>query len=156
MCADVVNHIDKIPRLHIVVLCHLRFILKPSLVLTQFHTAPWFHAHGADVLTFRWGFAVRIVQIELTSFLPVAVPPFRSFIGLHAGKLERFTQTEYWKIQLQNVRAFVLRFCFVVELFTLIRELKAAEIFQKSKTFWNFFAACFAACFVVAFFNFLI
>ena len=41
------------------------------------------------------GFAVRIVQIELTSFLPVAVPLFQSFIGLHAGKLERFTQTEY-------------------------------------------------------------
>nr|DAJ21977.1 MAG TPA: hypothetical protein [Siphoviridae sp. ctHdl3] len=49
MCADVVNHIDKIPRLHIVVLCRLRFILKPSLVSTQFHTVLCFHAHRTDV-----------------------------------------------------------------------------------------------------------
>ena len=94
MCADAVNHIDKIPRLHIVVLCRLRFILKPSLVSTQFHTAPCFHAHEADVPTCVCG-AFGMIQIESTSFLPVAVPVFQLFIGLHAGKLELFTRTEY-------------------------------------------------------------
>nr|DAK65480.1 MAG TPA: hypothetical protein [Caudoviricetes sp.] len=77
MCADVVNHIDKIPRLHIVVLCRLRFILKPSLVSTQFHTVLCFHAHRTDVPTCVYN-ALGMVQIEPTSFLSMTVPFFQA------------------------------------------------------------------------------
>ena len=85
MRADVVNHIDKIPRLHIVVLCRLRFILKPSLVSTQFHTAPCFHAHGADVPN-------GMIQIEPTSFLSMTVTIRSSVLLVYTlANLERFT-----------------------------------------------------------------